>query len=62
MMKDNVIEPAAVKEQILKSASEAASMLLKIDDIIASGKGQAPPGGPPGGMPPGGGEGGSEFD
>ncbi len=61
MMKDNVIEPAAVKEQILKSASEAASMLLKIDDIIASGKGQAPPGGPPGGMPPGG-EGGSEFD
>ena len=58
-MKDNVIEPAAVKEQILKSASEAASMLLKIDDIIASGKGQGPPGGP---MPPGGGEGGSEFD
>ncbi len=54
MMKANVIEPAAVKEQILKSASEAASMLLKIDDIIASGKskeGGAPPT-PPGGEGP----------
>ena len=54
MMKANVIEPAAVKEQILKSASEAASMLLKIDDIIASGKskeGGAPPA-PPGGEGP----------
>jgi len=38
MMKANVIEPAAVKEQILKSASEAASMLLKIDDVVAAGK------------------------
>jgi thermosome len=38
MMKANIVEPAAVKEQILKSASEAASMLLKIDDIVAAGK------------------------
>ena len=54
MMKANVIEPAAVKEQILKSASEAASMLLKIDDIVASGKsreGAGPPT-PPGGEAP----------
>ncbi len=58
MMKANVIEPASVKEQILKSASEAASMLLKIDDIVASGKSREG-GKPP--MPPGG-EGSSEFD
>ena len=57
MMKANVIEPAVVKEQIIKSASEAASMLLKIDDIVASGGKDG--GGPPG--PPPGGEGG-EFD
>jgi thermosome len=54
MMKADVVEPAAVKEQILKSASEAASMLLKIDDIVAVGKAKegagppTPPGGPGG--------------
>ena len=48
-----IVEPLAVKEQIIKSATEAASMLLRIDDVIASGKMRAPPG-PPGGMPPGG--------
>ena len=49
-----VFEPLAVKKQIIKSATEAASMILKIDDIIASGKMKAPPT-PPGGpgMPPG---------
>jgi thermosome len=54
-----VFEPLAVKKQIIKSATEASSMILKIDDIIASGKMKAPPmppGGPGGapGMPPGG--------
>ncbi|MBE0512295.1 TCP-1/cpn60 chaperonin family protein [Candidatus Bathyarchaeota archaeon] len=47
-----VFEPIVVKKQIIKSCTEAASMLLKIDDIIASGKMKAPPmppGGPPGG-------------
>ena len=47
-----VFEPVAVKKQIIKSCTEAASMLLKIDDIIAAGKMKAPPmppGGPPGG-------------
>jgi len=48
-----VFEPLAVKKQIIKSATEAASMILKIDDVIASGKMKAPPtppGGPPSGM------------
>ncbi len=59
MKKLEVLEPLAVKKQIIKSATEAASMILKIDDVIASGKMKAPPtppGGPPGGyggMPPG---------
>jgi chaperonin GroEL (HSP60 family) len=53
MAKLNVYEPLAVKQQILKSASEAASMILRIDDVIASGK-SAMPGGPPKG--PGAGE------
>jgi chaperonin GroEL (HSP60 family) len=33
------VEPVAVKEQISKSATEAACMILRIDDVIAvSGK------------------------
>jgi len=55
MMADHVIEPTAVKEQIIRSATEAACMILRIDDLIASGKMKAPPG-PPGGMGSGGGE------
>ncbi len=53
MTKVNIFEPLSVKKQIIKSASEAASMILKIDDIIAAGKMRAPPtppGGAPGGM------------
>jgi len=59
MKDENVFEPIVVKKQIIKSCTEAASMLLKIDDLIAAGKMKAPPmppGGPPGGagmMPPG---------
>jgi chaperonin GroEL (HSP60 family) len=53
MAKANVFEPLGVKKQIIKSANEAASMLLKIDDIIASGKSKMPPGPPGGGAPPG---------
>jgi len=45
MLAMNIIEPVVVKEQITKSATEAANMLLRIDDVIAiSG---APGGGPP---------------
>ena len=59
MKKLNVYDPIAVKKQIIKSATEAASMILKIDDVIAAGKMKTPPmppgdpGGAPGGMPPG---------
>jgi len=55
MWKLGVYEPLAVKKQIIKSATEAATMLLRIDDVIAAGKMKAPPM-PPGG--PGGGYGG----
>ncbi len=48
MMGDRVLEPVAVKEQIIRSATEAASMILRIDDVIASGKMSAPAGPPPG--------------
>jgi thermosome len=53
MTKADVYEPVAVKRQIIKSAYEAASLILKIDDVIASGKNKmapAPPEGMPGGM------------
>jgi len=50
MEKLDVLEPMVVKSQAIKSATEAATMLLKIDDIIAASKTKAPP------MPPGGGE------
>ena len=57
MLADNVVEPLRVKQQAVKSATEAACMLLRIDDVLSS-KGMkegGPPGGPggmPGGMPP----------
>jgi archaeal chaperonin len=53
MSKLDIVEPLSVKEQIIKSATEVASMILRIDDVIASSKSAGgPPGG--GGMPPGG--------
>jgi chaperonin GroEL (HSP60 family) len=56
MSKAGVFEPLSVKKQIIKSATEAACMILKIDDVIAAGKMRAPPTPPGGGgMPPGGG-------
>jgi len=48
---EEVFEPTAVKQQIIKSATEAASMILRIDDVVASSKMKTPP------MPPGGGGG-----
>ncbi len=53
MTKLDVYEPLAVKEQIIKSASESACMILRIDDVIASGRTSAPSMPPGGGMPPG---------
>ena len=60
MSKLKVYEPLAVKRQAIKSATEAATMILRVDDVIASGKMKSPhmpsdgmPGGGYGGMPPG---------
>jgi thermosome len=55
MLKAGVIEPLKIKTQAIKSAAEAAEMILRIDDVIsASGSGSRmppmPPGGPGGGM------------
>ena len=38
MLKKGVIEPLRVKTQAITSATEAASMILRIDDVIASAK------------------------
>ena len=46
MREAGVFEPISVKKQVVKSATEAASMILKIDDVIAAGKAKTPP------MPP----------
>ena len=54
MVKAGVVEPLRVKTQAINSAAEAAVMILRIDDIIASSRSASPEGGmPPGGMPPG---------
>ncbi len=57
MLKEGVIEPMVVKRQAIKSSIEVASMILRIDDVVAakSGGGPGGPGGK-GGMPPGGDE------
>jgi chaperonin GroEL (HSP60 family) len=61
MLKLGVLEPLRVKTHALRSATEAASLILRIDDVIAAKRSAAPPGGPGGpggmggmgGMPPG---------
>ncbi len=53
MLINNIVEPLRVSKQEIEASSEAASMILRIDDVIASKGGGGPPGGP-GGMPPGG--------
>ncbi|MDO8873532.1 MAG: thermosome subunit alpha [Methanoregula sp.] len=60
MLKAGVVEPLRVKTQAISSAAEAAVMILRIDDVIASSKASGPAGGMPpggmggmGGMPPG---------
>ncbi|RLE44425.1 thermosome subunit [Candidatus Woesearchaeota archaeon] len=47
-----IIEPLRIKTQALKSASEAAILILRIDDVIAGGKEEMPGG--KGGIGPGG--------
>jgi thermosome len=54
MRDKGVVEPVIVKEQAIKSATESATMIIRIDDVIASTKPREGPGGkPPGGMPEG---------
>jgi len=43
MREAGVFEPISVKKQAIKSAAEAASMILKIDDVIAAAKTKGPP-------------------
>jgi len=47
MFRLDIVEPLVVKEQIIKSATEAACMILRIDDVIAVSGGPSA-----GGMPP----------
>ncbi len=54
MLTLGVIEPLKIKLQAIKSASEVAEMILRIDDMISAGAGERMPSPPPGGMPPGG--------
>jgi thermosome len=54
MKSSDIIEPLAVKLQIVSASTEAACMILRIDDVISTQKSAGgPPGGGEGGMPPG---------
>ncbi len=53
MWKEGVVEPLRVKTQAISSGTEAATMILRIDDVLSSKSapgGGMPPGGMPGGM------------
>lgn len=54
--KQNIFEPLAVKEQVINSATEAASLILRIDDVIAASKPKSEGHAGRGGMGAGGGE------
>ncbi len=60
MLSLGVVEPLRVKTQAINSAAEAAIMILRIDDVIASKSGG--PGGMPGGAGGMGGMGGEDFE
>ena len=45
-----IFEPLAVKEQVINAATEASSMILRIDNVIASSKSKTPTGPSHGGM------------
>jgi len=49
MLDIGVVEPIVVKEQAIKSAAESATMILRIDDVIAATKPKEGPGKTPGG-------------
>jgi thermosome len=48
MTSKNVYEPLLVKENVLSAATETASMILRIDNVISASNSKNPP--PPGGM------------
>jgi len=48
---NGVIEPLKIKTQAISSATEVAVMILRIDDVIAAGKGDVTPQAMPPGMP-----------
>ncbi|NCN38778.1 MAG: thermosome subunit, partial [Candidatus Aenigmarchaeota archaeon] len=51
MLNAGVIEPVKIKTQAIKSATEAAEMILRIDDVISASKlNKGMPSMPPGGM------------
>ena len=54
MKAGDIIEPLAVKSQVVSSATEAACMILRIDDVVATAKSAGPPPGGEGGMGGGG--------
>jgi chaperonin GroEL (HSP60 family) len=56
MLAEGVVEPTVVKEQAIKSGVEVASMILRIDDVVAAKSGAGAGAGGPGGGPPGGDE------
>jgi len=58
--KKGILEPLSVKAQVIKSATEAAGMILKIDDVIAAAKSKEGKG-PAGPKEEGDGEGAGEF-
>ncbi|MCX9082042.1 MAG: thermosome subunit beta [Candidatus Methanoperedens sp.] len=49
MWQEGVVEPLRVKTQAISSGTEAATMILRIDDVLSSKSSGMPPGGP-GGM------------
>ncbi|MCW3133785.1 MAG: thermosome subunit alpha [Methanophagales archaeon] len=51
MLKASVIEPLRIKTQAISSATESATMVLRIDDVIASSASKPPAGGAPSGGP-----------
>ncbi|KXB05996.1 hypothetical protein AKJ53_01620 [candidate division MSBL1 archaeon SCGC-AAA382F02] len=57
MLEEGIVEPVQVKTQAIQSGSEAAEMILRIDDVIAAKQSEESPGAPgggggmPGGMP-----------
>jgi thermosome len=58
MLEASVIEPLRIKTQAISSATESATMILRIDDVIAATTAKPPAGG----MPPGGGYPGMEEE